>query len=199
MPARAALSEAQAFARAHEDWLRTALSRQPVRRVVEVGALLPVEGALLAIGSGHGRGVQRRDDSLLVGGDPATLAPRLQAWLKALARERLAAASDRHAAALGRKVTQISLRDTRSRWGSCTAKGRLMYSWRLILAPPTVLDYVAAHEVAHLVQMNHSDAFWAVVEQLYPGWQRQRDWLRGREGQALHAWDFRSPPQSGGD
>ena len=73
-----------------------------------------------------------------------------------------------------------------------------MYSWRLILAPPSVLDYVAAHEVAHLVEMNHSDRFWTVVERLYPGWQRQRDWLRG-EGQALHAWDFSSTPRSGGD
>ena len=199
MPARAHLSEAQAFARAHADWLRKALARQPLRQGVGLGTLLPVEGTLLAIGLGSGRGVQRRDDSLLVGGDPATLAPRLQAWLKTLARERLAAASDRHAAALGRKVTQISLRDTRSRWGSCTAKGRLMYSWRLILAPPEVLDYVAAHEVAHLVQMNHSDAFWAVVERLYPGWQHQRDWLRGGEGQALHAWDFKSARESAGD
>ena len=153
----------------------------------------------MTIGLGAGRGVQRLDDSLLVGGDAATLAPRLQAWLKTLARERLAAASDRHAAALGRNVTQISLRDARSRWGSCTAKGRLMYSWRLILAPPEVLDYVAAHEVAHLVQMNHSDAFWAVVERLYPGWQRQRDWLRGGEGQALHAWDFTSARAIAGD
>jgi predicted metal-dependent hydrolase len=86
-------------------------------------------------------------------------------------------------------VTQISLRDTRSRWGSCSAEGRLMYSWRLIMAPPSVLDYVAAHEVAHLVQMNHSEAFWAVVQGLYPGWQRQRDWLR-HQGGALHVWDF---------
>ena len=198
MPARAPLAEAQNFARAHEDWLRNALARQPVRQLVRSGAFLPLEGVVLVVGTGPGRGVRRFSDSLLVGGDPATLAPRLQAWLKTLARERLAAASDRYAAELGRKVTQISLRDTRSRWGSCTAQGRLMYSWRLILAPPAVLDYVAAHEVAHLVEMNHSDRFWTVVERLYPGWQRQRDWLRG-EGQALHAWDFSSTPRSGGD
>ena len=198
MPARAPLADAQSFARAHEDWLRKALARQPLRQVAAAGAVLPVEGVGLVIGSGPGRGVRRTHDSLLVGGDPATLAPRLQAWLKTLARERLAAASDRYAAELGRKVTQISLRDTRSRWGSCTAQGRLMYSWRLIMAPPDVLDYVAAHEVAHLVQMNHSEAFWRVVERLYPGWRRQRDWLRG-EGQALHAWDFRTGGESAGD
>ena len=197
MPARARLADAQAFVRAQEGWLRQALARQPVRQVVEVGAVLPVEGVGLSLSSGPGRGVRRGADSLLVGGDPATLAPRLQAWLKVLARERLAAASDRYAAMLGRKVTEISLRDTRSRWGSCTAQGRLMYSWRLIMAPPAVLDYVAAHEVAHMVQMNHSPAFWAVVERLYPGWQVQRDWLRG-EGQGLHAWDF-ARRDSGGD
>jgi hypothetical protein len=87
-------------------------------------------------------------------------------------------------------VARITLRDTRSRWGSCTADGALMYSWRLILAPPSVLDYVAAHEAAHLVEMNHSARFWALVERLCPDWQAERAWLR-REGAALQAWRFR--------
>ena len=189
MPARAPLAEAQKFARAHEDWLRNAIARQPVRQVVAEGAVLPVEGVPLVIAAGPGRGVRRLSDSLHVGGDAATLAPRLQAWLKTLARERLAAASDRHAAQVGRTVTQISLRDTRSRWGSCTAQGRLMYSWRLILAPPSVLDYVAAHEVAHLVEMNHSSDYWDVVSRICPDWQVQRAWLHA-EGQALHRLRF---------
>ncbi|MEY3959547.1 MAG: hypothetical protein RIR14_200, partial [Pseudomonadota bacterium] len=81
------------------------------------------------------------------------------------------------------------LRDTRSRWGSCTAEGALMYSWRLIMAPPPVLRYVAAHEVAHLVEMNHSPQFWAVVDRLYPGWEAQRAWLRSH-GSALHGLRF---------
>jgi hypothetical protein len=189
MPARAPLAEAQAFARAHQDWLRGALARQPGRQVVAPGVVLPVEGRGMIVTSAPGRGVQRQGDSLHVGGNPATLAPRLQAWLKTQARDRLAEASDRHAARLGRRVAEITLRDPRSRWGSCTAAGRLMFSWRLILAPPSVLDYVAAHEVAHLVEMNHAPAFWAVVERLFPAWQAERDWLRA-EGNRLHAWDF---------
>ena len=102
---------------------------------------------------------------------------------------RLVAASDHYAAQIGRKVAQVTLRDTRSRWGSCTHEGALMYSWRLVMAPPSVLTYVAAHEVAHMVEMNHSDRFWAVVDRLYPGWQPQRDWLK-RQGTALHAIRF---------
>ena len=90
---------------------------------------------------------------------------------------------------LGRKVARLTLRDTRSRWGSCSHEGALMYSWRLIMAPPSVLRYVAAHECAHLVEMNHSPAFWAVVSRLYPGWQRERAWLHA-EGAQLHGYRF---------
>src|SRR5690606_32603283 len=113
----------------------------------------------------------------------------LMGWLKALARDRLAAAADRHAATLGRGYRSLVLRDTRSRWGSCAADGRLMFSWRLAMAPPEVLDYVAAHEVAHLAEMNHSPAFWAVVERLMPDHRAPRAWLRA-EGAALHRWNF---------
>ena len=116
-------------------------------------------------------------------------ATRTAAYLKTLARDRLAAASDDYAAQIGRKVTRLTLRDTRSRWGSCAHDGALMYSWRLIMAPPPVLTYVAAHEVAHMVEMNHSDAFWDVVNQLYPGWQAQRKWLHAH-GRDLHAYQF---------
>lgn len=189
LPSRAPLRAAEDFARAQEDWLRRALARQPARQVLGPGAVLPVEGAALVLASGPGRGVKRAGDSLVVGGDPATLGPRLQAWLKAQARDRLAAAADAHAATLGRRVAALTLRDPRSRWGSCTADGRLMFSWRLILAPPAVLDYVAAHEAAHLVEMNHAPQFWALVDGLCPGWQAHRDWLR-REGTGLHAYDF---------
>ena len=87
------------------------------------------------------------------------------------------------------RLARITLRDTRSRWGSCSHEGALMYSWRLIMAPPAVLTYVAAHEVAHMLEMNHSDRFWAVVDQLYPGWEAQRRWLH-TQGAALHALRF---------
>jgi predicted metal-dependent hydrolase len=128
-------------------------------------------------------------DALVVPGDAGRAGVRVGAFVKTLARERLAAASDRYARQVGRAFSGITLRDPRSRWGSCTAEGALMYSWRLAMAPPDVLDYVAAHEVAHLVEMNHSAAFWAVVARLRPDWKVQRDWLRG-QGAELQAYRF---------
>ncbi len=111
------------------------------------------------------------------------------AFLKLRARDRLAAACDGFAASLGTHYRAIALRDTRSRWGSCTSEGNLMYSWRLVMAPPDVLDYVAAHEVAHRLEMNHSDRFWAHVERVCPDHKSHRRWLR-EEGTKLHAWRF---------
>lgn len=185
LPMRAKEAEALAFAAGQEMWIRRALDGVRAGEQVAHGTVLPVSGRMLTIAPGAGR-IRVEGDSLLVAGDPG---PRVQAWLKALARDRLAAASDRYAAQIGRRYSRITLRDTRSRWGSCTADGGLMYNWRLILAPPEVLDYVAAHEVAHLAEMNHSPAFWAVVAGLMPDYAPRRMWLR-REGQALHAWRF---------
>lgn len=189
LPIRAREAEAMAFAAAQEGWIRAALARMPAAEVVRIGSVIPVEGRLLRLVAGQGRAVQGQGDSLLVPGDPARAGVRVAAYLKVLARDRLVAASDRYAAQIGRRVAQVSLRDTRSRWGSCTAEGALMYSWRLVMAPPSVLDYVAAHEVAHMVEMNHSDRFWAVVARLYPAWQEERAWLK-RQGGALQAFRF---------
>lgn len=189
LPLRAREAEAMEFLRGHEDWLRAALSRTPVHAMVGLGDQIPVEGRLLTLAAGSGRSLRIAGDQLQIPGDPALAGRRAKAWLQTLARERLAAASDHYAAQIGRKVSRLTLRDTRSRWGSCAHDGALMYSWRLVMAPPDALAYVAAHEVAHMVQMNHSDAFWAVVERLYPGWQPQRHWLR-TEGNRLHGFHF---------
>ena len=177
------------FLRGHEDWLRGILAKRPQHSLVQMGDQIPVEGRLLTLTQGTGRSVKVDGDALLVPGDPGLAGRRAQAYLQTLARDRLAAASDHYAAMILRKVTRITLRDTRSRWGSCAHDGALMYSWRLVMAPPAVLTYVAAHEVAHMLQMNHSPAYWAVVERLYPGWQQQRRWLQ-TEGNRLHAFHF---------
>jgi predicted metal-dependent hydrolase len=189
LPQRAREAEAMEFLRGHEDWLRVALSRTQPRRLVTIGDTIPVEGRLMTLSPGTGRSLRVEGGDLRVPGDAALAGRRTMAFLQTLARERLAAASDHFAAQIGRRVTRITLRDPRSRWGSCTQDGALMYSWRLVMAPPPVLDYVVAHEVAHMVQMNHSDAFWAVVDGLYPGWQDQRRWLR-TEGNQLHGFHF---------
>lgn len=189
VPQRAREAEAMEFLRGHEAWLRAALARTTVHGQVGMGDQISVEGRLLTLTPGPGRSVKVDGVALLVPGDPAQAGRRVQAFLQTLARDRLAAASDYYAAQIDRKVTRITLRDTRSRWGSCAHDGALMYSWRLVMAPPSVLTYVAAHEVAHMVQMNHSDAFWAVVSRLYPHWQVQRKWLHSH-GRDLHSYQF---------
>lgn len=187
LPRGVAEHEALDFARSKEDWIRDHLDERPEACTVAPGGTLPVEGRLRRIAAGPGRRVRLDDDSI---GVPAgACGARLQAWLKELARDRLTAASDRYAVALGRKYARITLRDTRSRWGSCTSDGRLMFSWRLIMAPPRVLNYVAAHEVAHLREMNHSPAFWALVERIHGPYAEPRAWLR-REGETLHRYRF---------
>ena len=94
------------------------------------------------------------------------------------ARADLVAAVTRHTATLAVNARRVTLRDTTTRWGSCSSSGALNFSWRLIMAPPYVLDYLAAHEVSHLVQMNHSDAFWAIVARLIPDYARAESWLK---------------------
>jgi predicted metal-dependent hydrolase len=191
MPLRAREGEAMAFLQGHEGWLRQTLQAMPDagRRPVGLGAVITVEGRELRLAPGTGRGIRAEEDQLLVPGDPASVGPRVAAWLKVLARDRLARASTHYAGLVGRSYATLAIRDTRSRWGSCSPDGRLMYSWRLIMAPPAVLDYVAAHEVAHLVELNHSPAYWRVVSSICPDWKAHRAWLRAN-GNTLHRVRF---------
>lgn len=189
-PLRVSDREALAFAHEKADWLRQNLIAHPGPARIGIGAELPFEGRLLRIASGTGRLVRVEGADLLVPGASERAAARIGGFLKQVARDRLAAASDHYAARLGRGYTRLSLRDTRSRWGSCTADGGLMYSWRLIMAPPAVLDYVAAHEVAHLRHMDHSPRFWATVAALMPDYAKHRAWLR-QHGGDLMLWRFR--------
>ena len=189
VPRFASEREALGFAREKAAWLRGHLVRRARGAEGATRAPLPAQFRAGTIRPGAGRGLRLTDEALLVSGDPATAGRRAGAWLKALARDRLAAASDLYAQRLGRSYARLTLRDTRSRWGSCTADGGLMYSWRLVLAPPEVLSYVAAHEVAHLAEMNHSPAFWQAVERIHGPYKAQRAWLR-QNGAALHAYRF---------
>lgn len=189
LPKSVALSEGQAFAESRAEWLRATVARMPGPSIVNHGSALPVEGRNLIVTPSPVRMVQVEGDHLLVpSARPA--GPVVQAFLKHRAHQRLGPACDQFAAALGRPFQAIALRDTKSRWGSCTSDGRLMFSWRLAMAPPIVLDYVAAHEVAHLAHMDHSPRFWAAVDRLMPGYGVHRAWLR-RHGAELMAWKFR--------
>ncbi|MBC7142696.1 MAG: M48 family metallopeptidase [Rhodobacteraceae bacterium] len=196
MPARAREAEALSFAQSKAGWLRSVLGGTASRETVGFGGTIPFEGQALIVTPAAVRAARIRATELLVPPDPQRLGARVSAFLKLAARQRLQAACETHAATLGRDFSRITLRDTRSRWGSCTADGGLMFSWRLIMAPPEVLDYVAAHEVAHLAEMNHSPDFWAVVAGLMPGYERHRRWLRTHGG-GLHRLDFAAGPDAG--
>lgn len=189
MPKRLAEREALDFARSKEAWIRKHLDARGEDVMIGEGAELPLGGRMYPVLAGTGRRVQITPEGIFVPGPPERVGKRLSAHLKELARDRLAGASDDYAARLGRSYTRLSLRDTRSRWGSCTSDGGLMYSWRLVMAPPEVLDYVAAHEVAHLAEMNHSAAFWAEVTRIYGDYAAARGWLR-THGSTLHRYKF---------
>ncbi|MBW6507036.1 MAG: M48 family metallopeptidase [Rhodobacteraceae bacterium] len=189
LPTWAPEAEAMDFAREKAPWVRAALARRAPQSLPGFGTSVPVEGRMLALTAAPVRTPRIEAEALLLPPDAARLGVRLVTFLRFVARQRLQAACTRHAEALGRSFTRITLRDTRSRWGSCAPDGSLMFSWRLILAPPEVLEYVAAHEVAHLAEMNHSPAFWAVVARLCPGYAAPRAWLK-QNGQALHSYRF---------
>ncbi|WP_232845113.1 M48 family metallopeptidase [Paracoccus onubensis] len=189
LPVRVSLNEGRAFAEMQAEWLRRARSKQVPPQKVCLGAILPVEGRPLQLTPFPIRRTRVEGDRLLLPEGRQT-APTVQAYLKHLAAERLRHACDGYASALGRNYRALALRDTRSRWGSCTSDGRLMFSWRLAMAPPRILEYVAAHEVAHLLHMDHSPRFWAGVETLMPGYRAEREWLRDH-GNELLAWSFR--------
>lgn len=189
IPKRLAEHEAMAFAQSKEAWIRQHLEARGEDIAVGLGVALPVGGQMVQVVAGTGRSVQIGADEIAVPGAADRVGARLGAYLKQVARDRLAGACDDYAARLGRRYSRITMRDTRSRWGSCTSDGGLMFSWRLIMAPPEVLDYVAAHEVAHLAEMNHSPAFWAGVERIYGPYKAPRGWLR-TEGNQLHRYKF---------
>lgn len=179
--------EAVRFAQEKEGWIRSHLQDRPENQVVCMGSDIPIEGHLRQIVPASGRRVRLDVDEVEVPQDG--LPRRLERFLKERARDRLAEASDYYSERLGRPYHKLTLRDTRSRWGSCSSQGALMFSWRLILAPPGVLRYVAAHEVAHLAEMNHSAAFWAQVERIHGPYSGPRHWLRS-QGSTLHRYRF---------
>ncbi|HLO76727.1 MAG TPA: SprT family zinc-dependent metalloprotease [Magnetospirillum sp.] len=187
LPAKARLAEGERFLLAHRVWLAEKLARLPGKIALGEGAEVPLLGVPHAIRHvpQARRGVWVEDGALLVSGLPEHVGRRVADFLKAEARRLIVPRAHDMAARLGRKVARITVKDTRSRWGSCSSAGDLAFSWRLVLAPPMVLDYVVAHEVAHLVEMNHSPAFWAVVDQLVGDVRAPKRWLKAH-GPGLH-------------
>jgi predicted metal-dependent hydrolase len=193
-PPRTPLKDIRMFLLRQGDWLAHAVARLPDQTIIADGAALPVSGEMLHIShrSGPRRAPQIDGERLILqGGDASALGKRVEVWLKERARAEVTAIARACAAELGAKVGTVKMRDTKGQWGACTHKGDMSFSWRLAMAPPDVLDYVAAHEAAHLLEMNHGPQFWAHVDTLRPRWRTQRNWLKTHGG-ALHRYRFKT-------
>ncbi|MEM7652020.1 MAG: SprT family zinc-dependent metalloprotease [Pseudomonadota bacterium] len=189
LPRRTSAAEGWRFVERQRHWLSRRLSQIPAPIPFVNGAAVPVRGIphrIAHVETTRGR-VRAQDGVLFVPGEEPHISRRLTDWLRAEARRELNARVRQKAETLGRPVTRVVIKDTRTRWGSCSSRGIINLSWRLILAPDAVLDYVVAHEVGHLVEMNHGPKFWALVDQLTPHARDGRNWLR-LHGSALHRY-----------
>ena len=189
LPPGASVADGRAFAEEKALWLRSRLALLPECIPFAPGATVPVHGAdRLLVHVPEARcGIVLDGGRLVVSGERDFFARRVGDWLKREARRRITELAHVKAARLGRTVARVSVRDQQSRWGSCSATGNLNFSWRLILAPAEVLDYVVAHEVAHLAEPNHSANFWRLVDTLTDHAAFGRSWLRSH-GPGLHAY-----------
>jgi predicted metal-dependent hydrolase len=190
-PSKRHLKHAAQFAAERAGWIAHELARLPQGVSLAPGSSIPLRGVMHRLVYEHGRDKPRVE----AGHPPRLVAPapdvalfesRLVRFLKEEARTDLIDRVATHAVALGVRPVRLQVKELRSRWGSCSTDGVLAFSWRLILAPPFVLDYLAAHEVAHLREMNHSRRFWAHVRRCLPDFERGRDWLH-ENGCGLHA------------
>jgi predicted metal-dependent hydrolase len=187
LPPRASLREGLRFARSKAGWIEARLGELPPTIPFVDGVVLPILGedhVVRHLASGR-RGVWREAGTIQVSGRAEHLPRRVADFLKTEARGAIAPRARAKAAVLGRTPGRITLRDTKSRWGSCSPDGNLNFSWRLILAPEAVLDYVVAHEVAHLIELNHGPRFWKLTARLTPEVKGPRSWLRHNDERLL--------------
>jgi predicted metal-dependent hydrolase len=181
LPQRSSVASALRFLEANTQWVAARLAALPPRIAFADGVAVPVLGVPHVIRhrpESRGRGaVWIAAGEIGVAGEAAHLARRVRDHLRDLARRELAQRTRALAAGIGREIGRVSVRDTRTRWGSCSADGNIAFCWRLILAPEAALHYVVAHEVAHLVHLNHGRRFWRLVAAMAPEWRAQRQWL----------------------
>ena len=184
MPPRGSVREAKEFAQKHGGWIAARLRRLPEAAPFTDGTVLPLRGVQHRIVHRPGvRGTvwpetgEDGEPLLCVAGQAPHIDRRVSDFLRREALRDLEASSRRAAEQFGVTIKRISVRDQSSRWGSCSTTGVLSYSWRLILAPPFVLDYLAVHEVAHLIEMNHSPRFWRLVNGVCSDANRAKPWL----------------------
>lgn len=190
-PSRRALPAALAFAQERSSWLATQLQALRPRTALAPDVRIPILGQETLLEAASGRGLAW----LAPGPSPRFVIPcpagasfeaRALRGLRALALQALLEELRAPIALFGVQPQAVRIKDTRSRWGSCTSAGVLSFSWRVVMAPLAVLRYLAVHEAAHLREMNHSPAFWGLVAKADPDFRRARAWLRAH-GASLHA------------
>ncbi len=191
LPECCSVKEAARFAKSKESWIREALKTVPPVCRPQYGMNFPVEGKLLKIARGSGHTIIRTDTELKVPELSVAVGEQILCWGYQYAYERAKKSSAMYAKKLGiaASVKKVSIKDPISRWGSCSRQGNLMVSWRLIMAPYYVMEYVVAHEVAHLKEFNHSGRFYGVLEGLIPNSKANELWLR-RNGSSLFDFEF---------
>jgi len=186
LPVQCGIEEAGSFLNRNLEWVRERLDSLPTPIPFRDGILVPLRGVAHRIvmpGDIPRRRVVRRIENhpfpeLHAPGEQATAVKRIELWFAREARTDLEERINSHAGRLGVTPGRLTIRDQTSRWGSCSSTGALSFSWRLVLAPPAILDYVAAHEVAHLREMNHGPRFWGLVRQTCPAMDEAKRWLR---------------------
>lgn len=184
VPKTGNVKSASEFVQNHKEWLKNCLNRQLKPIPFKDGETIPYRGENHKISNiVDNRGTVCREMGsegpvLYVFGESRFLHRRLTDWLKKQALSDIVKVTNQCAKAIAKKPTKVSIRDTTSQWGSCSSKGRLSFSWRLVLMPPKILEYVVAHEMAHLIEMNHSDRFWKITRQLCEHTEESRAWLR---------------------
>lgn len=194
-PPGISLSDVQRFIARHQDWLEERYKKLPVDAQIRPGIKLPLRGKPHRIIHEEGRRgtvsaiIREGEPVLLVHGEIEHLPRRVADFLKREAKHDIEALVAKHTATVGRRAKTIRYRDTSSRWGSCTHDGVLSFSWRIMMAPSPVINYLVAHEVAHLKEMNHGPRFWKLCTELCPDTERCRDWLK-RNGSSLQALRF---------
>jgi predicted metal-dependent hydrolase len=194
IPEHATFASARSFAEAHGGWIAARIARVPERVDLLPGSFVPIRGVAhriehrpdLRVVARQGIG-DAEQPVLSVSGQEEAVPGRVRRYLTGEAGRDLKAAVAKHTASLGIPARRIAIRDTKSRWGSCSSTGTLSFSWRLIMAPPLVLDYLAAHEVAHLKELNHSNRFWTLLGELCPATDEAERWLK-RQGAELHRY-----------
>lgn len=191
LPEWVPLSVGVDFMKTRADWVAARYRTLPPAIPFADGVEIPVLGVPHRIRhldfgrQGRNAVIAVVDAEIRVAGAQPHVARRVRDHLTELLRLELTSRVRRHAATVGRKAGRITIRDTRSRWGSCAASGNLSFCWRLVFTPLPVLDYVVAHEVSHLVHMNHGADFWRQVGQLVPGWETHRAWLRANRARLM--------------